>query len=252
MLPPIRVLIDGAHGYLTKDASAEEIEAAIRAVCAGQTHPGPLVQERLVAAVTGPPPEQAAAGACPLPAGLTSREAEVLTLLAAGLSSAGIAPAPVRQQRHREDPHQPDLRQNGGARPRPGGPVRLPDRAGKPLCLTSPARRPPPGVAGAGPVRPPGARGPLLTGDFAEMAHNERDKRRHPGLTYLSTAGQHTITAQIDRDRTSGEQAKVLEMARTRGACPVRMKVAKLNARRRMILRGPGSACEALPEEDRP
>jgi len=88
ILPGLRA---GAHGYLTKDASAEQIEAAIRAVHAGQTHLDPLVQERLVAAVTGPPPEQAAAGAHPLPAGLTTREAEVLTLLAAGLSNAEIA-----------------------------------------------------------------------------------------------------------------------------------------------------------------
>jgi len=88
ILPALRA---GAHGYLTKDASAEQIEAAIRAVAAGQTHLDPLVQERLVAAVTGPTPEQAAAGARPLPAGLTTREAEVLTLLAAGLSNAEIA-----------------------------------------------------------------------------------------------------------------------------------------------------------------
>jgi DNA-binding NarL/FixJ family response regulator len=88
ILPALRA---GANGYLTKDASAEQIEAAIRAVHAGQTHLDPLVQERLVAAVTGPPPEQAAADAHPLPAGLTTREAEVLTLLAAGLSNAEIA-----------------------------------------------------------------------------------------------------------------------------------------------------------------
>src|SRR5262249_32001030 len=66
ILPALRA---GARGYLTKDASAEQIEAAIRAVHAGQTHLDPLVQERLVAAVTGPPPEGAAAGAHPLPAG---------------------------------------------------------------------------------------------------------------------------------------------------------------------------------------
>ena len=41
----------GARGYLTKDASAEQIEAAIRAVHAGQTHLDPAVQERLVTAV---------------------------------------------------------------------------------------------------------------------------------------------------------------------------------------------------------
>jgi DNA-binding NarL/FixJ family response regulator len=88
ILPALRA---GARGYLTKDASAEQIEAAIRAVHAGQTHLDPLVQERLVAAVAtqqpGPPPP----GSGPLPDGLTAREAEVLTLLAAGLSNTEIA-----------------------------------------------------------------------------------------------------------------------------------------------------------------
>ena len=40
----------GAHGYLTKDASAEEIERAIRAVADGHTHLDPAIQQRLVAA----------------------------------------------------------------------------------------------------------------------------------------------------------------------------------------------------------
>ena len=70
----------GALGYLTKDASAEQIEAAVRAVHAGQTHLDPAVQARLVATVTsqepaqGPAPDQAGHGGPP-PAGLTSREA---------------------------------------------------------------------------------------------------------------------------------------------------------------------------------
>jgi DNA-binding NarL/FixJ family response regulator len=82
----------GARGYLTKDASAEQIEAAIRAVHAGQTHLDPAVQERLVAAVVSRPPATGlpAPGTRP-PAGLTGREAEVLTLLASGLSNAEIA-----------------------------------------------------------------------------------------------------------------------------------------------------------------
>jgi DNA-binding NarL/FixJ family response regulator len=87
----------GALGYLTKDASAEQIETAIRAVHAGQTHLDPEVQARLVAAVTGPAPAPAPDQAGPAgrpgppPAGLTAREAEVLTLLASGLSNAEIA-----------------------------------------------------------------------------------------------------------------------------------------------------------------
>jgi DNA-binding NarL/FixJ family response regulator len=84
----------GARGYLTKDASAEQIEAAIRAVHAGQTHLDPAVQERLVTAVLSHAP--AAAGPAGPgserrpPGGLTARETQVLVLLAAGLSNAEI------------------------------------------------------------------------------------------------------------------------------------------------------------------
>ena len=60
---------------------------------AGQTYLDPAVQERLVAAVVSQP-----AGPAPgpgterkLPDGLTAREAEVLRLLASGLSNAEIA-----------------------------------------------------------------------------------------------------------------------------------------------------------------
>jgi DNA-binding NarL/FixJ family response regulator len=82
----------GARGYLTKDASAEQIEAAIRAVHAGQTHLDPAVQERLVAAVISRPPAAGPPGPGERPPdGLTPREAEVLALLAAGLTNAEIA-----------------------------------------------------------------------------------------------------------------------------------------------------------------
>jgi DNA-binding NarL/FixJ family response regulator len=82
----------GARGYLTKDASAEQIETAIRAVHAGQTHLDPAVQERLVAAVIShPPPTDQAGPAHEPPDGLTAREAEVLALLASGLSNTEIA-----------------------------------------------------------------------------------------------------------------------------------------------------------------
>jgi DNA-binding NarL/FixJ family response regulator len=80
----------GALGYLTKEASAEEIEQAIRAVVAGRTHLDPAVQQRLVAAALGGQPA-APADPTELPDGLTPREAEVLKLIAAGLSNAEIA-----------------------------------------------------------------------------------------------------------------------------------------------------------------
>jgi DNA-binding NarL/FixJ family response regulator len=81
----------GARGYLTKDASAEEIEAAIRAVAEGRTHLDPAVQQRLVAAVLERRPIAGTADA--LPDELTPREAEVLKLIAAGMSNAEIAAA---------------------------------------------------------------------------------------------------------------------------------------------------------------
>jgi DNA-binding NarL/FixJ family response regulator len=85
----------GARGYLTKDASAEEIEQAIRALVAGQTHLDPAVQQRLVAAVLDREAVVGSAGAVTLPDDLTPREVEVLKLIAAGLSNTDIAEALV-------------------------------------------------------------------------------------------------------------------------------------------------------------
>jgi DNA-binding NarL/FixJ family response regulator len=76
----------GAQGYLTKDASAEEIERAIRAVAEGHTHLDPAVQQRLVTAVLSTVAQPGT-----LPDDLTTREVEVLKLIAAGLSNAEIA-----------------------------------------------------------------------------------------------------------------------------------------------------------------
>ena len=80
----------GARGYLTKDASGEEIEEAIRALVAGRTHLDPAVQQRLVAAVVEANPAPSAQPQ-ELPDELTPREAQVLNLIAAGLSNAEIA-----------------------------------------------------------------------------------------------------------------------------------------------------------------
>jgi DNA-binding NarL/FixJ family response regulator len=84
----------GARGYLTKDASAEEIALAIKALVAGQTHLDPAVQQRLVTAVLNaqPVPDGQPQAA---PDDLTPREAQVLKLIAAGLSNAEIAGALV-------------------------------------------------------------------------------------------------------------------------------------------------------------
>jgi DNA-binding NarL/FixJ family response regulator len=82
----------GARGYLTKDASSEEIEKAIRDAAAGRTRLDTAVQERLVELVTsGAAP--VAAGGVPAPPGgaLTERETEVVMLMAQGLSNRDIA-----------------------------------------------------------------------------------------------------------------------------------------------------------------
>jgi DNA-binding NarL/FixJ family response regulator len=85
----------GAQGYLTKDASAEEIEQAIRALVAGRTHLDPAVQERLVNAALDARRASTPTGPASPPDELTPREVEVLKLIAAGLSNAEIADALV-------------------------------------------------------------------------------------------------------------------------------------------------------------
>jgi DNA-binding NarL/FixJ family response regulator len=70
----------GARGYLLKDASADELLAAIRAVQQGRTWLAPAVAERLVSGVSEGTPES-----------LTPRELEVLRLMGEGRSNNEIA-----------------------------------------------------------------------------------------------------------------------------------------------------------------
>jgi DNA-binding NarL/FixJ family response regulator len=80
----------GARGYLTKDSSAEDIREAILAVAAGDAALDPSIQQTVVAALAtdGPGPTSANEA---LPDGLTPREAEVLALIADGLTNTQIA-----------------------------------------------------------------------------------------------------------------------------------------------------------------
>jgi DNA-binding NarL/FixJ family response regulator len=77
----------GARGYLTKNAGRQDITRAIRAAAAGQSVLDREVQDRLLAAVRTKQPEPQE----PLPADLTPREREVLTLIGQGLPNRAIA-----------------------------------------------------------------------------------------------------------------------------------------------------------------
>jgi DNA-binding NarL/FixJ family response regulator len=80
----------GARGYLTKDVGGTEIRQALQQVLDDQAVIDPAVQRHLVEAIASapaedpPPPPR-------LPDGLTPREAEVLRLIATGLSNSEIA-----------------------------------------------------------------------------------------------------------------------------------------------------------------
>jgi DNA-binding NarL/FixJ family response regulator len=78
----------GARGYLTKDAGAEQIRAAVEAVARGEAALDPAVQHHVIAALNSPAPPESSPD---LPDGLTPREVEVLALIAEGLTNAEIA-----------------------------------------------------------------------------------------------------------------------------------------------------------------
>lgn len=75
----------GARGYVLKGAQQDEIIRAIQAVAAGEAVFGPPVARRMLEFFAAPPPADV-----PF-AGLTSRERQVLDLLAAGARNADIA-----------------------------------------------------------------------------------------------------------------------------------------------------------------
>jgi DNA-binding NarL/FixJ family response regulator len=77
ILPAIEA---GASGYLLKDSTREELYAAIRAAARGETVLAPAVAARLVGRMRAPAEEK-----------LSSRELEVLQLVAEGGSNSEIA-----------------------------------------------------------------------------------------------------------------------------------------------------------------
>ncbi|MFE6977581.1 response regulator [Streptomyces sp. NPDC057682] len=88
LFPALRA---GARGYLTKDAGGDEIVRAIEAVVAGEVGLSPAIQRRLLEQVTAEPRPVEGGGEPEPPDGMTPREAEVLALIAEGMSNAEIA-----------------------------------------------------------------------------------------------------------------------------------------------------------------
>jgi DNA-binding NarL/FixJ family response regulator len=84
----LEALRAGARGYLTKDAGGEQIRQALRQVLDDHAAIDPAVQRHLIDAIAG---GSSPAPPADFPGGLTPREAEVLSLMAGGLSNAEIA-----------------------------------------------------------------------------------------------------------------------------------------------------------------
>jgi DNA-binding NarL/FixJ family response regulator len=80
----------GARCYLTKDADRKDIANALHAATQGLAVLDPRVRTTLMRAAAAPAPA-APAPAPPLPDGLTQREAEILQLIAQGLTNPEIA-----------------------------------------------------------------------------------------------------------------------------------------------------------------
>jgi DNA-binding NarL/FixJ family response regulator len=105
-----RAVAAGAQGFLLKDATPDDLAAAIHAVAAG----GTLLQPVSFAAVRLP---AEAAGTSPL----TERETAILRLVAGGFSNKEIARTAALVRRHSEELHERYPAQTRQPRPHPGG-----------------------------------------------------------------------------------------------------------------------------------
>ncbi len=84
----LRALKEGAHGYVLKGVSAEELVQVIRSVYGGGTYVTPSMAGRLLAELTAPSANRTASG---LIGELTEREGAILDLVAQGKTNKEIA-----------------------------------------------------------------------------------------------------------------------------------------------------------------
>jgi len=83
----VEAVVAGARGYLTKDATVQEIAAGVRAAAAGES----LVSARVAAFLLERIRRRSAVGRAPVPARLSGRELEILALVAEGKDNDEIA-----------------------------------------------------------------------------------------------------------------------------------------------------------------
>ena len=91
----VEALRAGASGFMTKDAPAADLVAAVRAVAAGDAVLSPAITRQLLDRVARRLPPAAGSTDGSAAAALTEREREVLQLVAGGMSNAEIARALV-------------------------------------------------------------------------------------------------------------------------------------------------------------
>ncbi|MDP9822071.1 DNA-binding NarL/FixJ family response regulator [Nocardioides massiliensis] len=88
----LRALRAGARGYLLKDVTLEELVEAIRVLAAGGTLVQPALTDRLLRHIDAEPLPDGFSH-LPTPQSLTSRETEILRLLASGFTNREVAEA---------------------------------------------------------------------------------------------------------------------------------------------------------------
>ncbi len=126
----LKALRAGATGFFLKDAAADRLAEAVRAVAKGDTLLAPPIARRLVESQLGVSGTRVALR--PRFATLTERERDIARRLAGGLSNAALANELGPQRGHDQDPRDAAAGQTRRPQPRPGGRAGLRERVRPP------------------------------------------------------------------------------------------------------------------------